>query len=103
MTPVRALMGSAPQSNARIDHGVDDVDQQIDDHDHGAPHDHHALYHREVAEGDPLIEEPPDPGPGEHGLDDDRDIDHQNKIDPGQGQYRDQRILECMLADYEGL
>ena len=44
------LMASPLQSDAGIDHGVEDVDQQVHHHDHGAAHHHDALHHREVAE-----------------------------------------------------
>jgi hypothetical protein len=51
-------MSSALQANAGIDQGVEDVDQQVDQHDHGAADDDDALDDREIAEGDALVEQP---------------------------------------------
>ena len=67
------------------------------------PMHHHALHDREVAEGDALVEQPADARPGEHGLDHDRDIDHDDEVDAGQRDHRDQRVLERVLADHQRL
>src|SRR5215475_1220844 len=80
------------QPDAGVDHGIRYVDQQIHGHNHGAAHDHDALDHREIAEGYALVEQPPNAGPREHGLHDDRHIDHDYEIDPSQSQHRDQRV-----------
>src|SRR5216684_1528055 len=60
MTSAGVLMASALQPDARIDRGIQDVDEQVHDHDHEAAQDHDALDDREVAEGDALVEEPPE-------------------------------------------
>src|SRR5919197_751208 len=67
-----------------IDHGVQKVHREIDDHDHDAAENHRRLDHRKIAEGDALVEQPTDAGPGEHGLDHDGDIHHEHEIDPRQ-------------------
>src|SRR3954453_11199761 len=97
-TSVKRLM-SSPQSDTRIDNRVENVNHQIHHDDHRAAQDHDPLDDREITERDPLIEQPSDTGPGEHGLDDDRDIDHDDEIDAGQRQYRDQRVLEGVLGN----
>src|SRR5215467_6877263 len=55
MASVPIAMTLFLQSDARIDHGIKDVDQQVDHHDHRPAQEHHCLHHREVAEGDALI------------------------------------------------
>src|SRR5262245_994922 len=53
---VCTLMPLTLKPNARIDHGVEDVDQQVDDDDHGAAQQNDRLHHREIAGGDALVE-----------------------------------------------
>src|SRR5205823_5614648 len=84
-----------------IDVGVEDVDRQVDQDDHDAGLHHDALHQREVALEDALVEEPADAGPGEDHFDDDRGVDHHDKIDPGQGQDRDQCVLEGVHRDHD--
>src|SRR5262249_61139853 len=60
----RIAMASGLQPNAWIDHGVKDIDQKIDDYDHGPSEQHHGLHHREIAERDALIEQASDTGAG---------------------------------------
>src|SRR5262249_18362010 len=60
-------------------------------------------HHREVAEGDPPVEQSPDARPGEHGLHHHRHIDHDDEIDAGEREHWDQGVLERVLADDEGL
>src|SRR5439155_10856917 len=103
MTSAGMLMASALQPDARIDHGVQDVDEQVHDHDHEAAQDHDALDDWEVAEGDALVQEPPDARPGEHRLHHHGDIDHDDEVDAGQREHRDQRVFESVLGDHQGL
>src|SRR5216684_4218696 len=103
MTSAGMVMASALQPDARVDHGVKDVDEQVDDDDHRAAQDDDALDDREIAEGDALIEQPPDARPGEHDLHHDGDIDHDDEVDPGQGEHRYERVLEGVLGDHQGL
>src|SRR5262249_34075604 len=90
-------------ANPRIDHGVREVHREVDDHDHEPTEDDRRLHHGEVAERNALVEQPPDARPREDSLDYDGDIDHEDEIDPGQRQHRDQRVLEGVLADDERL
>ena len=66
------------------------------------PKQHDGLDDREVAEGDALVEQPADAGPGEHGLHHHGHVDHDDEVDPRQRQHRDQGVLEGVLGDDEG-
>src|SRR4051812_7127371 len=101
-TSVARVM-SALQSDTRIDNRVENVNQQINEDDHRTAEDHDPLHNREVAECDPLVEQPSDTRPREDDLDDDRDIDHDHQVDTGQGQHRNQRVLEGVLGNDEAL
>src|SRR5438034_8838375 len=88
MTSAGVLMGaSLLQSDAGVDHGVEDVHHHVDDDDHGAAHQNDPLNHWKVAEVNALEQQPADAGPGEDDLNHDRDIDHDDEVDPGQGQH----------------
>src|ERR1700693_3164638 len=76
------LMPSPLESDARIDHGVEDVNQQVHRHDHDAAQQYHGLNDGEVAEGYALVQQPPDAGPGEHRLHDHGHVDHDDEVDP---------------------
>src|SRR6266545_7420857 len=89
--------GSLVIADPRVDDGVEDVHEQVDDHDHGAAEEHGRLDDREVAEGDAFVEEPADAGPREDRLHHHRDVDHDDEVDPGQRQDRDERVLEGVL------
>src|SRR5229473_899478 len=103
MTSAGMLMASALQPDARIDHGVQDVDEQVHDDDHEAAQDHDALDDWEVAEGDALVQQPPDARPGEHRLYHHGDIDHDDEVDARQRQHRNEGVLEGVLGDHQGL
>src|SRR5437870_11173804 len=72
------------QANSWIDVGVEDVDDQVDHHDHDPGLHDDPLHEREIALEDPLVEQPADPGPGKDHLDDYRRIDHDDEVDAGQ-------------------
>src|SRR2546425_498043 len=90
-------------SDPRVDDRIEDVNQEIGDHDHGAAHQDVRLNDGEVAEGDALEEQTADARPGEDRLHDDRRVDHDHEIDPGQRDDRNQRVLERVLGDDERL
>src|SRR5271167_525283 len=97
MSAMAHLLGEA---NAWIDIRVENVDDQIDHHDHNPGLHDDALHEREVALEDALVEQPADPGPGKDHLDDHRRVDHDDEVDPGQCQHRDQRVLEGVDRNY---
>src|SRR5688572_29632130 len=55
-------------ADPRVDDRVQDIDDQVDDDDHGAAQQDGGLHDREVAEGDALVEQPADARPREDGL-----------------------------------
>src|SRR6516165_830950 len=69
------------QANARVDVGVEDVDDQIDRDDHDAGQQHDPLHQREIALKDSLIEQPADPRPGKDHLDDHACVDHDHEVE----------------------
>src|SRR6516162_9105644 len=100
--PVSSIVAMAHlfnQPDAGIDPGIEKVDQQVneDDHDPGLHDD--PLDQWEIALKYPLVEKPPNAGPGKDHLDDDCRVDHHDQVDPGQCQYRDQRVFERMHRD----
>src|SRR5262245_38712736 len=54
------------ESDARVEEGIADVSQQVDDDDQGRPEQHRELQDREVAPGDGFEGQPPQARPGEH-------------------------------------
>src|SRR5712692_3481971 len=90
-------------ADPRVDDRVEDVHEKVDDDDHRAAQEHDGLDDGEIPEGDPLVEQAADAGPGEDGLDDDRDVDHEDEVDPRERQHGDQRVLERVLGDDERL
>src|SRR5947209_14332704 len=92
-TSERILMASSLQSYARIDHGIENIDQQVHRNDHGAAQEDDGLDHGKIPESDSLVEQPPDAGPGEHGLYDHRHVDHDHQVDSRQRQHRDEGVL----------
>src|SRR5712671_7971284 len=88
------------QANAGIDISVEDVDDEGDDHDHDPGLHDDALHEREIALEDPLVEQPPDAGPGKDHLDDHCRVEHDDEVDAGQCQHRDQRVLEGVYRNH---
>src|SRR5438128_1944409 len=70
-------------ANPRVDPRVQQIQKKIDADDHAASHDHQSLHDREVAKADALVQEPANPRPGKDRFDDDRNVDHDDQVDPG--------------------
>src|ERR1043165_8618974 len=98
-SPTTAMAYLFAQPDARIDVGIKDIDRQVDQHDHDAGFHDDPLHERKIALEDTLVEQPSDPRPGENDLNDHRCIDHHDEVDPGQSQYRDQRVFEGVHRD----
>src|SRR5438046_1854802 len=90
-------------TDPRVDDGVQEVHREVDGHDHRAAENDRRLHDGEVAERDALVEQPAHPRPREHGLHHHGDVDHQYQVDTGQRQHGNQRVLEGVLTDDEGL
>src|SRR5215475_10806426 len=67
------------QANAGIDVGVEEIDDQIDHHDHDPGLHDDPLHEREIALEDTLVKQPADAGPGKDHLDDHRCVDHHDE------------------------
>src|SRR5262245_57097081 len=96
------FMASPLVADPGIDHGVEHVDEQVDNYDHGAAQDDGSLDHGEVAEGDAFEEEPAHSWPRKHRLDHHGDVDHDDEVDARQRQHRDEGVLEGVLGDDQG-
>src|ERR1700746_1562767 len=62
--------------DARIDRGLRDIDQEIEDHEEQRQHQDGTLQERQVALEDRGVEQKAGTRPGEHGLDQDRAAKH---------------------------
>src|SRR6266436_2173212 len=89
------------QANAWIDISVEDIDDEIDHHDHDPCLHDNPLHEREIALEDPLVEQPADPGPSKDHLDDHRRVDHHDEVDAGQGEHWDQRVFERVHGEHD--
>src|SRR5262249_4576289 len=89
------------EADSRIDIGVKNIDEQVDRQDQHGLHDDDGLQQREITEDHRLVGQPPDPGPGEHGLGDDRAGDQIADEHPPQGQHRDQGVAQAVLPDHD--
>src|SRR5690242_18086364 len=83
---VVAMASLSGEPDAWVDVGVEDVDQQVHEHDHDAGEHDNALHKREIALEDALEQQPADAGPGEYHLDDDGGVHHHDQVDARQRQ-----------------
>src|SRR5260370_13587925 len=89
------------QPEAGVDIGVEDVDDQVDHHDHNAGLHDDSLHEREVALKNALVQEPADARPGKDHLDDHRRVEHDDEVYAGQGEHRNERVLEGVHRDHD--
>src|SRR5215475_109185 len=90
---------SSRESDPRIDEGVEDVHEEIDPDDHEPRHDDDALHQGKVALEDAFVEQAADARPREDDLDDDGGVDHHDHVDAGQGEDRNEGVLEGVHGD----
>src|SRR3954471_16280286 len=83
-------------ADARVDHRVEDVDDQVRDDDEERAEQHRALNHREVAVLDRVECEPADPGDVEHALREDRAAEEHADVDAGRGHERRDRAAHAV-------
>src|SRR5215813_3143 len=93
---VETMVHLLGQANAGVDIRIENVDDEIDDYDHDPGFHDDALHEREIALKDALVEQSANTGPGKDHLDDDRGVDHDDKVYPRQGQHWYQGILESV-------
>src|SRR5918995_3286073 len=87
-----AWLGSI--TNPRIDVGIQNVHHEVDADEHHPAHEHSRLDNWEIPEGNALIQQPSNAGPGEDRLYHHGDVHHQHQVDAGQRKDRDYGILE---------
>src|SRR6185503_11485781 len=90
-------------ADARVDHRVERVDQQVDGHEDGGGDDQNGLYHGEVPEVDRVHDQLPHARPREDRLRDHRAAEERADLEPDHGQHRNGRVPERMAEDHDPL
>src|SRR5579883_1769484 len=80
-TPPISLASSAAMANPGVEHGIEHVDHEIDEHEGDRDKEHRALQDDEVAGVDRFDDEPAETGQREDGLDDDGAADEPADIE----------------------
>src|SRR5271169_5252594 len=74
---------SAAMADSRIEDAIEDVDNEIDQHERRCDEQHHALHDHKVASVDRADQQPADPRQGKDRLDQYRTTDQPSDIDAG--------------------
>src|SRR5919108_5846419 len=94
-----AVTAMSGEPDPRVDHRVEEVDQQVDE-DEGRGHDQHAAAdERVVARVDRLDGEAAEPRPGEDRFGEDRPAEEEAELQPDDRQDRDERVAERVDDD----
>src|SRR5580698_6354801 len=80
---------SVAMADPRIEHGVEQVDDEVHDDEAGGDQQHGALQNNQIARVDRADQEPPDARQSEDRLDDDGAADQPADIDAGDGHQRE--------------
>src|SRR6185437_12446517 len=91
----------AVDAQARIDGVIEQIDDEVDEDEEEGDEHEIGRHHRDVGEADRLDDEETHAGPLEDGLGDDGEGDDGAELQPGDGDDRDQRVLEGM-AEIDG-
>src|SRR5690348_16426328 len=91
-----SVASSAAMADARIERGVEQVDEEIDDDEGDGDEQHAALQHDEVARVDALDQQAPDAGQREDRFDDHGAADEPADIEPDHGHQRERGRLQRM-------
>ena len=91
------------ECDPRVERGVQDVGQQVDDHDHDREDEGHGLDDREVALQDRVDHELADARQGVDLLDDERAADEEADADGEHGDRRDDRVAEAVADEHPPL
>src|SRR6478672_8197185 len=83
---------SSAMAYARVDHAVEEVDQQVDHDDDGRHQQDSALHDRVVARLHAVHQPVTNAGPGKDRLGEDRAREQQPDLQPDHGDHRDQRV-----------
>src|SRR3954463_14945790 len=88
-----AAPGRSGQADPRIEDRVEDVGDQVEQHDDGGADDQPAQHDVDVVVADPVVEQvPPHPVPDEDRLGDDRRAEERADAEGHDGGERDQRV-----------
>src|SRR5215510_14648237 len=100
-TSRRSAPGRRPSavSDARVQDGIGQVHQQVDDDVGGRDEEDRALHQREVLVQDPADDEPAEARPAEDGLDDDGAGQEVPELQAEDGHHRDGGVLQA-VADH---
>src|SRR5713226_1637139 len=93
-TAASSAASSAAMADPRVEHGIEHVDREIQQHEADGDEQHHALQDDEVARIDGADQQPADAGQGEDRLDDDGAADQAADVDAGDGHERERGGLE---------
>ena len=80
------------EPDLRIEHGVEEIDAEVDQHELRGEEEDLGLDHRIVAERYRVDEQPPKARPGKHGLDHDRTAEQETEFEPDQCHDRDEGV-----------
>src|SRR5262249_31330383 len=95
--------GLAVVADAGIDHRVEQVDDEIHEHEHHR-HEHHAPLHRSEIPRLYREQKPaPQPGPGENGLGDDGSPQEIAELETDHGEGGNEGVLEHVLDEHDAL
>src|SRR4029453_11667518 len=93
----RRLRSDMPDSWVEV--AVQQVHHQVAGEVEGTQHQHAGLDDGVVARGDRFEDQPPEAGPGEHGLGDHRPAQELHEEEDGEGDDRQQRVPQSVLPE----
>src|SRR4051794_596381 len=98
MAPSLSRAGRSGQADPRIEDRVEDVGDQVEQHDDGGADDQPAQHDVDVVVADPVVEQvAPHPVPDEDRLGDDRGAEQRADAEGDDGGERDQRVAQAVL------
>ena len=92
------LHGPSRNTDARVERRVEQIDEEVHEHDNDGDEHHQVLHDRVVAPADRLDQEARDAGNVEHGLGDDQAADQEGGLDADDGDHRQQRVAQGMIV-----
>jgi hypothetical protein len=90
---------SASRRGPRVQPAVEQVHPEVDERVGDGDQEHRGEHHGKVPVQERLHREPADSGPGEDGLGDDGPAEELTRLEPGQRDDGDRRVLERVLGD----
>src|SRR5688572_5867181 len=93
------VCSSAVDGDARVDHAIEQIDDEIDEHIDSGDEKHAALRDREIAALQRVDQHPADPLPGKDGLDNHRAGEQTAELQTDDRQHGDRGVPECVPHD----